>query len=487
MSTTVGDDFEPHDDVAVVPRFPWLTPRSIIFGTFLWLLLFSLGSIAVANPFFDEKTATSSIDYWHVMYLHGMLIGMVGITLLTTMAVFQLRWKHAWLLVPLGVIAATLFDTIGGIFDHNIPGSVGDRVATWVQILGFFALDEMLIVIGWAFFHDWRARTGPSRMLSYCVAWVASASMLVAAIMGHLAGWILEFGNTPSSIGSFAHFEGETVSSLGANLITSHSHDMAVAFMVLVVAASVSFFAERSPKAQFASLRRVGLAMALIGTVAFSVMYVWAGFTSWVIPALFTDHNGANGVAADDLVTGFAMVGGLLALGGALLSRATRPLTPVLAATWGWVLTTGLVIVTGYWIEVHETHFGAGDPSAPGAGSDAVFTWFHQDVGLFLLPVMTVVMLVTARYVLPRHQGPIAWTAIVGSTILFVGGMVYVFIDQALHGTGYVLSTIGLLVIGAAFLGTIWWGFGQGLFTARKAGSSASDVQATQTVPASGP
>jgi len=151
------------------------------------------------------------------------------------------------------------------------------------------------------------------------------------------------------------------------------------------------------------------------------------------------------------------------------------------------MLTTGLVIVTGYWIEVHETHFGAGSSSAPGAASDAVFTWFHQDVGLFLFPVMAVVMLVTARYVLPKHQGPIAWTAIVGSTILFVGGMVYVFIDQALHGTGYVLSTIGLLVIGAAFLGTIWWGFGQGLFTARRSSSSASGAQATQTVPASGP
>lgn len=95
------------------------------------------------------------------MYLHGMLIGMVGITLLTTMAVFQLRWRHAWVLVPLGVIAATFFDSVGGIFDHRIPGSAGDEIATWVQILGFFALDEMLIVVGWAFLHDWHSWSSP--------------------------------------------------------------------------------------------------------------------------------------------------------------------------------------------------------------------------------------------------------------------------------------------------------------------------------------
>lgn len=64
---------------------------------------------------------------------------------------------------------------------------------------------------------------------------------------------------------------------------------------------------------------------------------------------------------------------------------------------------------------------------------------------------------------MPRHQGPIAWAAVAGSSVLYAGGMVYVFVDQAIRGTGYVLSTIGLLIIGAAFLGTIWWGFGQGL------------------------
>ena len=472
----------------MVPRFPWLTPRSIIFGTFLWLLLFSLGSIAVANPFFDEKTATSSIDYWHVMYLHGMLIGMVGITLLTTMAVFQLRWRHAWLLVPLGVIAATFFDTIGGIFDHNIPGNAGDRVATWVQILGFFALDEMLIVIGWAFFHDsaCRDRSIPTAELLRGVG----RQRLNAGRGDHGSPGRLDPGVRQHALDHrlLCALRGRDRLDPGS---PPRSRPIRTTWPWPSWSLSWPPLSASSPSEarRHSSCHYAGWACGWVssGPSHSASMYVWAGFTSWVIPALFTDHNGANGVAADDLVTGFAMVGGLLALGGALMSRATRPLAPVLAATWGWMLTTGLVIVTGYWIEVHETHFGAGSSSAPGAASDAVFTWFHQDVGLFLFPVMAVVMLVTARYVLPKHQGPIAWTAIVGSTILFVGGMVYVFIDQALHGTGYVLSTIGLLVIGAAFLGTIWWGFGQGLFTARRSSSSASGAQATQTVPASGP
>jgi len=157
-------------------------------------------------------------------------------------------------------------------------------------------------------------------------------------------------------------------------------------------------------------------------------------------------------------------VRGLLALAGALFSRATKPVLPILAATWGWLLTTLLAIATGYWIEFYETHFGAGSR----APSDALFTWFQQDVGLFLFPVMAAMMLVRSRYVVPKHQGPIAWVAVAGSTILFSGGTVYTFVDQALRGAGYVLSTIGLLAIGAAFLGTIWWGFGRGLAQGRR-------------------
>ncbi len=445
------------DERPVIRRLAWLTPRRIIFGTLGWLGLFTIGSIGVANPFEDERSAAAAINYWHVMYLHGMLIGLVGVTLLLALSVFNLRWRHAWLLIPLGVVVATVLATLGGIFDHSIPGSVGDRVATWVQILGFFTLDEMLVVIGLAFFLDWRAQERLLPRASFLVAWAASISMLIAAIMGHLAGWILEFGNRPAFIGTYARLVGESVTTLEGNLVTSHSHEMTVAFMVLVVAASVAYYAERSPVDRFERMRSAGLWAALFGIVAFTAVYVWAGFTPWTIPTLFASHHGVNGLAADDVLTGIAMLGGLLALSGAFLGGTKKPALPVFAAVWGWLLTILLVVATGYWIEFHETHYGAGKPAA-GAASDALFTWFHQDVGLFLFPCMTVVMLITARYVLPKHQWRPSLLAVIGSSVLFAGGMVYLFFDHALYGSGYVLSTAGLTVIGASFLGTIWWG-----------------------------
>jgi len=58
--------------------------------------------------------------------------------------------------------------------------------------------------------------------------------------MGHLPGWILEFGDHPAVLGSYARFVGEPFAAFRDNLIGSHSHDMAVAAMALVLAAAVS-------------------------------------------------------------------------------------------------------------------------------------------------------------------------------------------------------------------------------------------------------
>jgi hypothetical protein len=195
-----------------------------------------------------------------------------------------------------------------------------------------------------------------------------------------------------------------------------------------------------------------------------SGIYVAAGFTTWAPPPWLTSHHGVNGIASDDIVTGiFVMGGGLLVLlafalvgAGKLASLRRRPLR--LAALWSWALSFATVVVAGYAIELDTTYFGAGDPKAAGAAKDAVFTWIHQDIGLFLFPTITLVMLAAERLVSHRRQGVIGSTALAGTSIAFAGLLVFVFADTARRGAGYIVSTVGLAMIGFALLATMWYG-----------------------------
>jgi hypothetical protein len=441
-------------------RFPWLTQRHLIFFVIGWLVLFALGSLVIANPFQSEANAAATPDYWRVMYLHGLLIGMVGLLAVLTCSVLQLTSRHTRSWIVGGVLFATIVTAIGGIWDRQIPGA---EVAMWVQILGFFALDEILIALLAGMVIDWRARTPVSRTLPFWAAGFGAASMLVAALMGHLAGWILEFGNNPGVIGAYASSVGLSLDDFTANLIGSHSHEMVVGVMALTVAIAVRQFGYDRLAAGARAIAKVGLTMVAVGAVAMTVMYVAMGFTTFDPGMYFTSADGTNGIAGDDIVTGvLVMTGGLIALlsylfvardrSWSLLGRPVR-----FAALWSWLLSFVTVVVAGYAIELDEVQFGAGG-AAPSAANDAVYTWLHQDIGLFLLPALVLVMLVVDRFIAPRYQNWIGWTAIIGSTVTFIGGLVFVFVNPALHGPGYDLSTIGLLVVGLALLGTMWWG-----------------------------
>jgi hypothetical protein len=196
-----------------------------------------------------------------------------------------------------------------------------------------------------------------------------------------------------------------------------------------------------------------------------SVMYAAMGISTWSPPTLFVSGTGgANGVAGDDIVTGVLIMGGGVLVGAAFAAEhgGRIPLLirqPVrLAAVWAWLLSFASVAVAGYAIELHETYYGAGDGHASGAVHDAVFTWLHQDLGLFLLPALVLVMLAVERLVDHGNPGLIGWGTILGSSIAFGGGFVWVFLDSTLRGPGYVVSTAGLLIVGAALLATLWWG-----------------------------
>jgi len=43
------------------------------------IALFALVSVFVSNPFQSEPRAGVTPNYWHVMFLHGLLISLVGL------------------------------------------------------------------------------------------------------------------------------------------------------------------------------------------------------------------------------------------------------------------------------------------------------------------------------------------------------------------------------------------------------------------------
>jgi hypothetical protein len=317
----------------------------------------------------------------------------------------------------------------------------------------------VFLIIGFA--EAWRRRVDLVRSLPFVTALLAAVSMLIAAVMGHLAGWILEYGDHPAILGRYAHFVGVPFATFRDNLIGSHSHEMAVASMALVVAAAVYRFGYRDATGVARALSRTGMALVAAGVVTMTAVYVAMAATSWSVPTLFQSANGTNGVAGDDVVTGvLVMGGGLLALwpivGHALASAHARLgwLFP-LAAAWAWTGVVLGVVIAGFWIELHETFFGAGSASAKGAANDAIFTWLHQDVGLFLLPALVAALLAADRLAAHRYQGVIGWSAIGAVTLLLLGGGVWVFVNPALHGTGYLLSTLGMALLGISIATTI--------------------------------
>ena len=444
------------DDKSNLGNVLWSPEKRVVVGMLVWLLLLALGSAFVSTPFQSEPSAGANIDYAHVMYLHGLLIGMVGFLSLVAMDVFCAAHQNKTLhnLILWGTLGATLLSGIGGIFDH----AVTDTFALWIQIVSFFFLDEILISLSIGLFF----RAADTRRVWAWTGAFAAFSALLAAVMGHIAGWMLEFGDWPKGIiGGYATLAGMKWQDWMANLITSHSHEMVTAVIALAVATTCAAFGlER----QGNKLMKFGLWLTVIGTILMTLVYVVGGFSVAQPPQLFASGpGGVNGLAGDDLVTGvFVMGGGLLALIGLGLEAL-----PDALHRWGAALVTAILFITvvgfGYFIEFHENLYGVGAAGAPRAAADAVFTWFHQDFAFFMLPAILTVMLALKWLAVDEGlRRNASWTLLGGAFVSFIGGMLYIFVSQARGGVSFVVTTIGFVVIVIGALLAIWSVVGRG-------------------------
>lgn len=167
----------------------FLTHRRLLLFVIGWLVLFTLLRVFVSNPFQSETSTSATPEYARVMFPHGLLIGMVGLIALLVCQVLQLRSTHVRVWITGGTVVATILAAVGGIWDRTIPGS---EVPMWTHIFGFFALDEILLVLLVGIIGEWRTRSPAVRTLPYVSAALASASP--AHLDQHITGAFLIAG-----------------------------------------------------------------------------------------------------------------------------------------------------------------------------------------------------------------------------------------------------------------------------------------------------
>jgi hypothetical protein len=444
-------------DGSLFPRLRWLTPRRLALFLIFWITIFFAGSIFVNNPFTGFGNFSnwnpglgSSNYYWLVMYLHGLNTGLVGLAALVACDFFELPSVHVRRGILAGVLVAGVLSPIGAVFNTSSPWT---NAGLWIQIAAFVALDEICVLFLWGMVSVWRDGAPRSRTFPFITATIAGVAMLFAALMGHIAGVILGFGDNPTLLGQYAQHEmGETLNVWAQSLIGAHSYLMITAVPAGIMALAAVRFGYYRLAGPTKLLAQVGFGLVCIDLVVQTGMSLLLGFSSWPgsLPPQISALPGFPSFLALNDVSNFVflIVGGLL-LFSALLVGSGR--------LHGWVSRAGLplralpllmlVVFTSLTFFTEPTN-GTLTGTPPQA-------WLRLFVAFYLTMLVSLAVLLADRLLGTRQQLTVGWTATGGSLLTFAGAMVYVLTGLVVGG--YVAAA-GIAILGASLVTTSWWG-----------------------------
>jgi hypothetical protein len=446
---------------SLFPAVRWLTPRRLAFFLIFWATIFFAGSIFVNNPFAGSAHATnwdvgpgSPNYYWVVMYLHGLNTGLVGIAALVACDCFELPSVHVRRGIFAGVLVAGVLSPIGAVFNTSAPWT---NAGLWIQIVAFLALDEIVILFLWGMLTHWREGAPRSRTFPFITASLAGVTMLVAALMGHLAGVILGFGDNPSVLGQYAAQEmGLSLNAWAASLIGAHSYLMITAVPAGVMALAAVRFGYYQLTGKTKLLAEVGFALVCIDLVVQTEMGLLLGFSSWPgnlppqisalpgVPSFLALNDASNFV--------FLVLGGILLLGALVIGTGRLQGSTSRAGLPIRFLPLLMLIVFTVLTAITEPTNGTAIGTPPQA-------WARLFIA-FYLTMMVVLVIFLAERLLSERQGiRIGWTATAGALTTFAGVVIYVF--SGLYAGGY-LAAAGVVLIGLSFVLTSWWGLSLG-------------------------
>ncbi len=453
---------------SLFPRLRWLSPRRLAFFLVFWITIFFAGSVLINNPFTGSGAPTnwdlgagSPNYYWVVMYLHGLNTGLVGLAALVACDFFELPSVHVRRGILAGVLVAGILSPIGALFNTSAPWT---SPGLWIQITAFVALDEIVILFLWGMLSVWREGAPRSRTFPFVTVALVGAVMLVAALIGHLAGVILGFGDNPSLLGQYASQEmGMSLNDWAASLIGAHSYLMITAVPAGIMALASVRFGYYRLAGTTKKIAQLGFILVGIDLVAQTGMALLIGFSSWPgdlppqisalpgVPSFLALNDASNFVF---LVLGGVLLLGALAIGSGRLRAWTSDPGLSLKA-----LPLLMLVIFTVLTALTEPTNGTAIGTPPQA-------WLRLFVAFYLTMLVVLVVLLSERLLGERQQIRIGWMATLGSIVTFAGVMWYLSTNSP---DGGFLAGAGLVIIGISFVATSWWGLYDGVVRVRGA------------------
>lgn len=442
------------------------TLPEIGFGKYSWpqvikwllaiLVVYSIGSVFISNPFSIFVDRTTPVDYSRVMYFHGITVGLAGITALIISQVFNLdnRFKK---IIFFCTVITILIGVSGGAVNRSMEYT---KIFLWYQILAFIALDVILITmsIGLVVIKDNDLR----KSRTYYLVLAASATAVIAALIGDLAGFILDFGDWPGILGWYAGKIGYTLQEWQDNLLRSHSDMMVVAVIGLILSV-ISWKYGRHLAGIAAPAKATGEWMATTGLVLLIIIMVVSGFggSGMQIPHIFTEKGfyaprgqSVAGIDLADFTIGtFFLMGGVLLIGAILfgkkkpgyeLSKTAKYTLSGIFLTWSSIVITvaGMGFLQEYRADLYNSA-----KDVPLGDYGFAFRMLHLDVSLILFPAIMVVMLLAQHLLTNDENKYIQWILRTGVVICSIGSLVYMILNPGPFGPGYLIVGTGFLIV----------------------------------------
>ena len=420
------------------------------------------------NPAYNNHW-TPDIFYRLNMYWHGgiflpWVIALVAVVYLV-IGLDSLRGVLGKFLrgslFGLGFFAVPLAG-IGGIL--NVTDKFAFGIPHLLEYPGFAVLDlsSIALIISMIAYPRLSGKGYGKMGMQYYLLLLCVIGAFIAAMLGYVAAYITVSGPAPPLVAHYinstmypvlGYYNSTSVVTFTENVVGSHSHAMLPILMAGVVVLVAIFYGYNNWPKREKVIASIGFVIMFCSVIATLWIYVASGIGNYSIPTFFA--SGPNGIAEDDMITGFVGLGALFIL-AALVSfsrkgkvKGVDPLIKdplFIFVLTAWVIIYLVIPVNGFYINFNESFYGAA-----GAAFDSSYTRFHQDFAMFLLPsLVTTVLIFEIFGISGKTRTRVGYLYISGQIITFVSGEIYSMValnPMVLYAASFggVLMALGVL------------------------------------------